>query len=97
MKGFDGILRYINDLSGSLDIGDLLTRAELLFIKFKQMVELIDRNATKLQSQNTTNGSPENSNGNPLKHTVSTELRGLLSREIIIQKEETRTSETPFG
>ncbi|AWU77675.1 uncharacterized protein C5L36_0D04060 [Pichia kudriavzevii] len=97
LKGFDGILRYINDLSGSLDIGDLLTRAELLFIKFKQMVELIDRNATKLQSQNTTNGSPENSNGNPLKHTVSTELRGLLSREIIIQKEETRTSETPFG
>ena len=89
LKGFDGILRYINDLSGKLDVQDLLTRSELLFLKFKQMVELIDRSSA---------GTSFNSKqaGEPVK-PISDELRTLLSKEIVIEKEETRTSETPFG
>lgn len=95
LKGFDGILRYINDLSGNLDIPDLLTRSELLFLKFKQMIELIDRSNSGVgfhleNGVSTTTEKPEPIN-------ISKELRSLLSREIVIQKEESRTSETPFG
>jgi hypothetical protein len=91
LKGFDGILRYINDLSGQLDLKDLLTRSELLFLKFKQMVELIDRSNSGIGGH-ATHKSPDKP-----QVKISSELRMLLSRDIVIQKEEIRTSATPFG
>lgn len=96
LKGFDGILRYINDLSGKLDINDLLTRSELLFLKFKQMIELIDRSNSGVGYHSVERKSTDGTTAaEPIK--VSKELRGLLSREVVVQKEESRTSETPFG
>lgn len=90
LKGFDGILRYINDLSGKLNLSELLTRSELLFLKFKQMIELIDRSNSGL-------GNNLLKDTNPSMVDVSANLRQLLSKDIVIQKEETRTSDTPFG
>lgn len=95
LKGFDGILRCINDLSGKLDINDLLTRSELLFLKFKQMVELIDRSNDRVGFHAVADRNDQRKKPQPI--TISKELRGLLSREIVVQKEESRTSETPFG
>lgn len=83
LHSFEDILKYTNDLNGNHDIGELLTRAELLFIKFRQMVELIDR---KNFSNTTSEPVP-----------ISENIRSLLSREIVIIKEEQRTESTPFG
>lgn len=90
LRGFDGILRYINDLSGNLDLQELLTRSELLFVKFKQMVALIDRSNSGIGAH-----ALRNKPANTL--VVSDNLRKLLSREIVIVKEEPRTAETAFG
>lgn len=100
LKGFDDILKYINDLNGTLNIGDLLTRAELLFVKYKQMVELIDRQ--KLVNYKNNNGNNDYSNddndsNNKTNQIISKEMRKLLSREVIIEKEVERTMDTPFG
>ncbi|KAG7820447.1 hypothetical protein KL928_001884 [Ogataea angusta] len=88
LNQFDQILKFMNDLSGHLDVDDLLMRAELLFLKFRQMVELLDRKNSK-------------AGAHALRETteavVSDELRQLLSKEPVIQKEEPRTSDTPFG
>lgn len=86
LHSFEDILKYTNDLNGNHDIGELLTRAELLFIKFRQMVELIDR-----KNLSFTNMAPRES------VPISENIRSLLSRDIIIAKEEQRTESTPFG
>lgn len=84
LHSFEDILKYTNDLNGNHDISELLTRAELLFIKFRQMVDLIDRK--NINPSTTAPPVPINDN-----------IRSLLSRTIIIAKEEPRTEATPFG
>ncbi|KAI8064510.1 rab-GTPase-TBC domain-containing protein [Gongronella butleri] len=42
LKTFDEILKYVNDLSLTLDVQETLQRAEILFYQFKQRVEAID-------------------------------------------------------
>lgn len=71
---FDEVLKYMNDLLGNLNLHDLLVRAELLFLRFRRMIELIDR---------------ENANASePGSETkVNPDLRKLLSRTLVIQKE----------
>ncbi|ODV64231.1 GTPase-activating protein GYP7 [Ascoidea rubescens DSM 1968] len=43
LRQFDEVLRYINDLALTMDINDLLIRSELLFLRFRRMIEIIDR------------------------------------------------------
>ncbi|GMM27894.1 GTPase-activating protein [Martiniozyma asiatica (nom. inval.)] len=43
LDSFEDMLKYMNDLNGAHAIGDLLTRSELLFVKFRQMIEFLDR------------------------------------------------------
>ena len=43
LKGFDEVLKYVNELSGTIDLHSTLVRAESLFRKFQRMVEAIDR------------------------------------------------------
>ncbi|KAF2207796.1 hypothetical protein CERZMDRAFT_62530 [Cercospora zeae-maydis SCOH1-5] len=43
LKGFDEVLKYVNELSGTIDLYSTLVRAESLFRKFQRMVEAIDR------------------------------------------------------
>ncbi|KXT08257.1 hypothetical protein AC579_8481 [Pseudocercospora musae] len=43
LKGFDEVLKYINELSGTIDLYSTLVRAESLFKRYRRMVEAIDR------------------------------------------------------
>ena len=43
LKGFDEVLKYVNELSGTIDLPSTLIRAESLFRRFQRTVEAIDR------------------------------------------------------
>lgn len=45
LKHFDEVLKYINELSGTIDLGSTLVRAEGLFRRFEKTVEAVDRKA----------------------------------------------------
>ena len=90
---FDEVLKYMNDLSMKLHLNPLLIRSELLFLKFKRMLDIIDRD-TSLNAlrhddpynngNTTTTGSSENSNNGEI---IGDELRELLRKDLVIQKE----------
>jgi hypothetical protein len=42
---FDEILKYCNDLSGTIDLDSTLAQAEVLFLSFAQLLADIDRRA----------------------------------------------------
>ena len=46
LKGFDEVLKYVNELSGTIDLQSTMTRAEGLFRKFSRMVEAIDKKSS---------------------------------------------------
>lgn len=73
---FDEVLKYMNDLLGKMNLHDLLVRAELLFLRFRRMVDLIDReNLIKMQQ------------GELYEAQVNPDLRELLSKKLVLQKE----------
>jgi TBC1 domain family member 15 len=43
LKHFDEVLKYINELSGTIDLASTLVRAEGLFRRFEKTVEAVDR------------------------------------------------------
>lgn len=43
LQGFDEVLKYVNELSGTIDLPSTLARAEALYRRFQRMVEAIDR------------------------------------------------------
>ncbi|KAK9477009.1 rab-GTPase-TBC domain-containing protein [Lipomyces japonicus] len=43
LEHFDEVLKYMNELSKTIDLEDTLTRAEVLFYRFQRTVEAIDR------------------------------------------------------
>ena len=64
------MLKYINDLSMTIDLDSTLIRAEVLFYRFQGTVELIDRkNAERMRE------------GKEIEGGISDELRGLLKKE----------------
>ena len=70
LREFDEVLKYINDLSMTIDLDSTLIRAEVLFYRFQGTVELIDRkNAERLKE------------GKEIEGAISEELRGLLKKE----------------
>ncbi|KAH3672780.1 hypothetical protein WICMUC_004186 [Wickerhamomyces mucosus] len=77
LNEFDEFLKFFNDLSinyqENFDILDLLTRSELLFLKFRSMIDIIDINTLDGEL------SP-----------ISDNLRLLLNKDIIIQRETKR-------
>lgn len=76
LNRFDEVLKFMNELLGKMKLRDLLVRAELLFLRFRRMVDLIDReNAAKREM------------GELYEVSVHPDLRELLSRKIVIQKE----------
>lgn len=81
---FDEVLKYMNDLALSLNINTILIRAELLFLKFRRMVDIIDReNSLRLM-----NALPyQRESGQVDTVTISDDLRRLLSKDMVIQKE----------
>lgn len=75
---FDEILKYMNELSMTLNLEDLLIRAELLFNRFKRTVDMVDR---KIETAG--------SDLDQVKElpTISEDLRQLLSKKVIEVKE----------
>ncbi|ORY93127.1 rab-GTPase-TBC domain-containing protein [Syncephalastrum racemosum] len=51
LHAFDEILKYTNELSGSIDLEETLQRAEVLFYKFEGRVKALDRRRDELKSQ----------------------------------------------
>jgi hypothetical protein len=43
LRGFDEVLRYVNELSNTIDLPSTMVRAEALFNRFQRTVEAIDR------------------------------------------------------
>ncbi|KAK0739854.1 rab-GTPase-TBC domain-containing protein [Apiosordaria backusii] len=43
LKHFDEVLKYINELSGTMDLESTLIRAEALYKRFQRLVEAVDR------------------------------------------------------
>lgn len=43
LKGFDEVLKYVNELSGTIDLPSTMVRAEGLFRRFHRIVESIDK------------------------------------------------------
>ncbi|KIW17270.1 hypothetical protein PV08_04461 [Exophiala spinifera] len=46
LQHFDEVLKYINDLSGQIELQETLVRAEALFKRFERTVEAVDRRNT---------------------------------------------------
>ena len=70
LREFDEVLKYINDLSMTIDLDSTLIRAEVLYYRFQGTVELIDRkNAERMKE------------GKEIEGAISEELRGLLKKE----------------
>lgn len=89
LNQFDEILKYMNDLAMTIDLEDILVRAEVLFRKFKRTVEMIDlREAERRLS--CSGDSVDLENGLTPSSNISSELRQLLSRDVVIEKEEER-------
>jgi len=44
LHGFDEVLKYVNELSGTIDLYSTLVRAEALFRRFQRTVETVDKN-----------------------------------------------------
>lgn len=49
LKNFDEILKYINDLSTTINLQETLQRAEILYYQFKQRVEAVDNKREQLE------------------------------------------------
>ena len=86
LKQFDEVLKYMNDLSMKLHLNPLLIRSELLFLKFKRMIDIIDReNSLKRLSGEVYSSGSSVTNNEIIE--IGDELRELLSKNIVIQKE----------
>jgi hypothetical protein len=101
LKQFDEVLKYINELSGTIDLQSTLLRAEGLFRRFERTVQAVDKKdnfpqAPVTQRKKLTSGRgsldvfasgsdarPTSSDGEK-KPIISSELRLLLSREVIV-------------
>lgn len=87
LRQFDEVLKYFNDLSGKLHLNPLLIRSEVLFLKFKRTITILDRDdslqalSSEPYSTFSTNTTASNS------HEELGDLRELLRKDIIIQKE----------
>ncbi|KAK6454344.1 GTPase activating protein [Scheffersomyces xylosifermentans] len=87
LRQFDEVLKYMNDLSMKLHLDPLLIRSELLFLKFKRMIDIIDReNSLKRINSDVYEGSSSDSSKNGIIE-VSEELRELVRKDLIVQKE----------
>ncbi|CDO94088.1 unnamed protein product [Kluyveromyces dobzhanskii CBS 2104] len=100
---FDDVLKYFNDLRNSMDWSDIMTRSELLFIKFQKMIEVLEREESLIGHETSTSGSnihetetTSEVDDPPLHHPslISENLKNLLSKEVVVQKEGLRTKDS---
>ncbi|EEA26881.1 GTPase activating protein [Talaromyces marneffei ATCC 18224] len=96
LKHFDEVLKYINELSNTMELVPILTRAESLFRRFERVVQAVDKknnfpvpNGVGIQADSRAQKgkSParptDNAGAAKKERVISPELRQLLSRENI--------------
>lgn len=79
LKGFDEVLKYVNELSGTIDLHSTIVRAEALFRKFQRMVEAIDKKSNfpiptvrqRLPQPPSPNAARPGSDGRPRQSSTS--------------------------
>ncbi|KAI3323248.1 GTPase-activating protein GYP7 [Xylariaceae sp. AK1471] len=95
---FDEVLKYVNELSETIDLESTLIRAEILFRRFQRLIEAIDKkhnfpaprtradSSQGLRQSSPSSPSQQGSGKGPdqAKKTISPELRKLLSRNVEI-------------
>lgn len=104
LNQFDQVLKYFNDLHDTMDWSDLMTRSELLFIRFKKVMEVMERRI-EIEGKIPENNGPKatgvqlhdfdaESNENEELPCTSKNLQLLLSKKLVIQKESTRAKDS---
>ncbi|KAL0085745.1 putative GTPase activating protein [Phycomyces blakesleeanus] len=81
LKNFDEVLKYINDLSMTIDLKETLQRAEIIFYQFKQRVEAVENKRDTLKK---TIGQRKNTPNEHLEDKlpiVNELLKGLLKSQ----------------
>ncbi|KAF2744501.1 putative GTPase activating protein [Sporormia fimetaria CBS 119925] len=67
LKRFDEVLKYVNELSGTIELEGTLVRAESLFRRFRRTVELVDKKdnfpAPQARQRKKTEGGEEEGEG----------------------------------
>lgn len=82
LNQFDQVLKYFNDLHNTMDWRDLMIRSELLYIRFEKLMALMERRV-ELNDRDRAQLPIDSEN-----------LQLLLSKKIVIKKEETRTRDS---
>ncbi|OAG10862.1 RabGAP/TBC [Paraphaeosphaeria sporulosa] len=78
LKHFDEVLKYVNELSGTMDLESTLVRAESLYRRFQRTVEMIDKkgnfpSAPGMRQRKPIEGSEGPSDSNAKASTSATE------------------------
>lgn len=108
LNQFDQVLKYFNDMHGTMDWNDLLTRAELLFVRFAKMMNIMSRRqemlghvdsssdgiASGVELHNLENEDGESKAADEQLPCESEYLRLLLSKEVIEQREGPRQADS---
>ncbi|KAK8932314.1 GTPase-activating protein GYP7 [Metarhizium anisopliae] len=102
LKAFDEVLKYVNELSNTMDLESTLIRAEVLFRKFQRLVEAVDKKqnfpgprascsseASLPQSQSQTQTPPKGKETETQQKVISPELRNLLNRKVEVLSRKT--------
>ncbi|KAJ9131091.1 GTPase-activating protein GYP7 [Pleurostoma richardsiae] len=84
LKHFDEVLKYINELSGTIDLESTLIRAEQLFRRFQRLMDAIDKKPNTLPSPRRSKGKGPEQQGQEaeVQKIITPELRKLLSRKV---------------
>ncbi|OAQ65075.2 GTPase-activating protein GYP7 [Pochonia chlamydosporia 170] len=94
LKAFDEVLKYVNELSNTMDLESTLIRAEALYRKFQRLVEAIDKKQNfpapraeassqeSTQSQSKPQTPAKGKDAETEQKVISPELRRLLSRKV---------------
>ncbi|KAH0598726.1 hypothetical protein MHUMG1_04030 [Metarhizium humberi] len=102
LKAFDEVLKYVNELSNTMDLESTLIRAEALFRKFQRLVEAVDKKQnfpgprascsseeSSPQSQSQTQTPPKGKETETQQKVISPELRNLLNRKVEVLSRKT--------
>ncbi|KOS21355.1 GTPase-activating protein GYP7 [Escovopsis weberi] len=93
LKAFDEVLKYVNELSNTMDLESTLIRAEVLFKRFQRLVEAIDKKdnfpAPRLEApQSPASGS--GSSGSPRSGRTQSKDKGKAAEEPRVMTPELR-------